>query len=483
MQHTAMKEFHQSRRDCEFGRSFHRNASTIRRLLLLALALLLTFEHAAGLIRQYGVEELFYPLDTVVDAFETVLEPSEAHFNQVAGALALHGNVRDAQRSLDASLRLDPRNGEALYLLGSILCRSQRRGSARDAFRKAHTARTAGNPFESNQVNIDACSVLPLLMPADAIMLDNIFPVFAHYMHEERIYLVHTPSSKPRRNSGGDLLERGIGLGNMEIVVKQSSGNAAHRESLVLEKLASVREGEFAAHFPVIYQDDDLDWVSEHVGRGLWGAYMVEHVRRVSANTLVSDLVGRHDYGGLGIFVNDTLRILQALSEAGIVHNNLNAEQLLIGTHGRAVLVDAEIAAGKDTHVHIRVHTYIHTYIRSVLMYVCLHVHIYACMHTCAYIHTYIHTENTCHQCMHDTCTYSYSYIFVCMYCIQKHLTYTFVCQIWLRVSMKTATWQAWRNIQEPWRMFLRTRGCILPMVCSRRTDAQRYASRSRNGE
>jgi hypothetical protein len=322
-------------------------------LLISFLLLLCVVPGADGIIRQHGTNEAYYPLEAAIDAFEAITAPSVADFNRIAGALALHGDLLQAQRALNASLRLDPRHGDALYMLGSIACTMHRRGPARDFFQKAFRTRAVGNQFESILVYTDACSTMPLLMPGEAIMADQFFPVFAHYTHEERIYLLNPSSSTPRIR-GRDMNKRtsteGVGLVGGETLVKQSSGNTAQREAAVLALLSSVHDGEFHVHFPRVYDDDDLEWVSEHVGRGTWGAYLVEHVRRVSANTHVAQLAHESDHAGLTAFVNGTLRILQALKEARIVHNNLNAEQLLISADGHAVLVDAEIAAGDDNH-------------------------------------------------------------------------------------------------------------------------------------
>jgi hypothetical protein len=321
-------------------------------LALVVSFLLLGVPKAQGIIRQHDTNEAYYPLEAAIDAFEAIAAaPSIFDLNRLAGALALHGDLIQAQRALNASLRLDPRHVHALYMLGSIACTMHRRGPARDFFQKASRTRAVGNQFESILVYTDACSTMPLLMPAEAIMADQFFPVFAHYTHEERIYLLNPPSSKSRiraLNNSKHASTRGLGLGSGETLVKQSSGNTAQREAAVLALLSSVHGGEFHAHFPRVYEDDDLDWVSEHLGRGTWGAYLVEHVRRVSANTHVSQLAQESDHVGLAAFVNGTLRILEALKDARLVHNNLNAEHLLISVEGHAVLVDAEIAAGDD---------------------------------------------------------------------------------------------------------------------------------------
>ena len=87
-----------------------------------------------GRVFRHTEEQAFFPLDLVLDQTEALLDVhsdvifSAEHLNRLAGSLALHGHFIPAERALATSLRLHPRQGDALYLLGALRCAASRLG-------------------------------------------------------------------------------------------------------------------------------------------------------------------------------------------------------------------------------------------------------------------------------------------------------------------------------------------------------------------
>ena len=173
---------------------------------ITALLLCVLVPGDAGL-RRHTEDEAFFPLDVVVRQTETVLDAADGkralsaqHLNRLAGSLALHGRFVAADRALAASLRLQPSQGDALYLLASLRCMASRLGEARDALFKGYHSRAVSNLHEVAAVNSDTCARLPLLFPADAVSHERSYPLFPHYSHTERFYITQRdPADELRR--------------------------------------------------------------------------------------------------------------------------------------------------------------------------------------------------------------------------------------------------------------------------------------------
>ena len=173
---------------------------------ITALLLCVLVPGDAGL-RRHTEDEAFFPLDVVVRQTETVLKAADGkralsaqHLNRLAGSLALHGRFVAADRALAASLRLQPSQGDALYLLASLRCMASRLGEARDALFKGYHSRAVSNLHEVAAVNSDTCARLPLLFPADAVSHERSYPLFPHYSHTERFYITQRdPADELRR--------------------------------------------------------------------------------------------------------------------------------------------------------------------------------------------------------------------------------------------------------------------------------------------
>ncbi|MGB1602568.1 MAG: hypothetical protein ACPIOQ_58095, partial [Promethearchaeia archaeon] len=173
---------------------------------ITALLLCVLVPGDAGL-RRHTEDEAFFPLDVVVRQTETVLNAADGkralsaqHLNRLAGSLALHGRFVAADRALAASLRLQPSQGDALYLLASLRCMASRLGEARDALFKGYHSRAVSNLHEVAAVNSDTCARLPLLFPADAVSHERSYPLFPHYSHTERFYITQRdPADELRR--------------------------------------------------------------------------------------------------------------------------------------------------------------------------------------------------------------------------------------------------------------------------------------------
>jgi hypothetical protein len=81
-----------------------------------------------------------FPISSVLESLDDAMEHSEPDMlpedlNRLAGGLALAGRAAEAERTLAASLRRDPAQADALYLLGALWCGMGRIGDARDAVR------------------------------------------------------------------------------------------------------------------------------------------------------------------------------------------------------------------------------------------------------------------------------------------------------------------------------------------------------------
>jgi len=159
-----------------------------------------------GRVTRHVEDSAFFPLEMVLHNFEALVDGnSEAaastdYLNHVAGSLALGGRFVHAERALATSLRLEPKQGDALYLLGALRCSASRLGEARDAMFKAYHSRAVSNAFEAAAINSDTCATIPLLYPGDAVSHERSYPVFPHYSHTERFYVVQRdPADEVRR--------------------------------------------------------------------------------------------------------------------------------------------------------------------------------------------------------------------------------------------------------------------------------------------
>ena len=94
---------------------------------------------SASVLRMERSAALF-PISSVLESLDDAMEHSEPDMlpedlNRLAGGLALAGRAAEAERTLAASLRRDPAQADALYLLGALWCGMGRIGDARDAVR------------------------------------------------------------------------------------------------------------------------------------------------------------------------------------------------------------------------------------------------------------------------------------------------------------------------------------------------------------
>jgi len=127
-----------------------------------------------------------FPIDAVLSSFEVSMQEDEPDLppeslNRLGAALTLAGRASEAERMLAASLRRDPTQGDALFLLGNLWCGMGRLGDARDALSKGYHARSLSNAFEAAEVSTDTCSAAPLLFPPDSV----VHQVHAHRTHPE----------------------------------------------------------------------------------------------------------------------------------------------------------------------------------------------------------------------------------------------------------------------------------------------------------
>lgn len=79
-----------------------------------------------------------FPLSSILHGLDPAMEDPEPdmlpeELNRLAGGLALAGRAAAAERALAASLRRNPAQADALYLLASLWCGMGRIGDARDA--------------------------------------------------------------------------------------------------------------------------------------------------------------------------------------------------------------------------------------------------------------------------------------------------------------------------------------------------------------
>jgi hypothetical protein len=388
---------------------------------VLLIATLCCAGRSQASVNRHTEDHAFFPLDMVLFQAETLLDAEDAqvfsaeYFNRLAGALTLHGRFVEADRALASSLRLDPKQGDALYLLALLRCIASRFGEARDALHKAYHSRAVSNLFEVAAINSDQCARLPLLFPGDAVSHERSYSLFPHYSHTERFYVVQRdPGDEIRRcvpsapwrieKAPGEEEENPLSaLGEVhpdlavltgteamlsastvvartgvwsawtgETLIKQSSGDAALREAIAFAMLGHVSGGKYSDLFPVVVDNPQL-LLAVADARGRWSAYEVEEVHAIHSPHFVGEVLKNGGWGqawaaqeserqegqarkrerrvdirALVPFVEGCLQILEGLQAAGVVHNNLNAEALLVReVDGRVVpiMVDAEIAA------------------------------------------------------------------------------------------------------------------------------------------
>ncbi|EKX33772.1 hypothetical protein GUITHDRAFT_120038 [Guillardia theta CCMP2712] len=323
------------------------------RVLLLLLLLM-----AGGAQRiRVTPSQSFFPLEQVErltsppPGQEDATQLVEA-LRSMAGAYILHGKFVQAERAIATCLLLNPSDADALYLLGSMRCQASRLGEARDAFTKAYHCRAIHNSFEVAAVNNELCPLLPLLFPSNSVMHETAYPVFPHYAHSERHYALqhdedHPAALQPSGETDEETMMEMLAqhAWNGMSIVKQTSGDAAWRESVVFRRLVEVERCRFAKHFPIVIRHEELERVSAGAG-GVWSAYEVEQVFGQSSNSFLRAVVEAGDTASLTLFLHHCLNILEALQTANVIHHNLNAEVFIIRAETRApVLVDAEIAA------------------------------------------------------------------------------------------------------------------------------------------
>jgi hypothetical protein len=128
-------------------------------LAAIVLALLLFAVPGIGVVTRLTEDHAFFPLEVVLEQTELLLNAdselvlSAEHLNRLAGSLALHGRFIPAERALATSLRLYPKQGDALFLLAALRCAASRLGEARDALYKAYHSRAMSNAHEAAAVN------------------------------------------------------------------------------------------------------------------------------------------------------------------------------------------------------------------------------------------------------------------------------------------------------------------------------------------
>lgn len=183
-----------------------RHTSDQPKSLTLCLLLLTFTVPGIGRVYRHTEDKAFFPLELVLDNYEMLLDNhsedalSAEHLNRLAGSLVLYGRFVQAERALATSLRIEPTQGDALYLLGALRCAASRLGEARDALFKAYHSRAVSNAFEVAAINSDTCATIPLLYPGDAVSHERSYPVFPHYSHTERFYVVlRDPADELRR--------------------------------------------------------------------------------------------------------------------------------------------------------------------------------------------------------------------------------------------------------------------------------------------